>query len=442
MRTNGILTRFFDLSLGLYGLVAVPLFLSLADRVLNMEGIIPVPPTMLALASLAPLVVLLFLQDFSTRRPSTILRILKAQALPLSMFGSVAFFSLLLAALPGAFWSEGARFIFLITYGFALTLLACFLPLFSPFRRVMPWSFVIGLAVLLGSIIYDVNYPGTFSSEPTRAAGFPGNSNYAALVTVMICAAALDYSKSRPAWIDSLIILMGFIAITLTMSRSGLINFAFLMAIYGYHRFIRGGIKLKSIISMILTSVFLVGAITVTVLVLMQTTALFKSNTRLGSLLANDQVDDGSAGSRLAAAEDSLRLINDSPVLGHGTGYSRRMRELPHNLYLQQWVNNGLPGILSYLGMLIASLWTFSKRRFYKGQAFIAVIALGSLFSHNVLEQRPFLILFGILLTLSWQEVTERNRQAAAYHAYIHEQRLRAAQQNSLANFDGVRVPG
>lgn len=415
MKPKRLAGQLFNLALGVYGIIALPIVLSLADRVLNMNGIIPIPPTTLAVAMLAPLVGLLVLQDFLSRRPSVVLRTLRVQALPLSMYALVAFFSLLWASLPGAFWDEGARFIFLIGYGFILTVLACFLPLFASFRRTIPWSLTLGLAILLGSIWYDVNYPGTFSSEPNRAAGFPGNSNYSALVTVMLCAAALDYSRLRPIWIDAVVLLMGFLAMTFTMSRSGLLNFGILVLIYGYHRFLRGGIKLKALISLFLTLTFVAGTLVATVLVLMNTTALFKSNTRLGHLLANDQVDDGSAGSRLAAVDDSLRLINEAPLLGHGTGYSRTMRELPHNLYLQQWINNGLPGILSYLIMLALSFWTFYKRKYYKGQAFIVVVAIGSTFSHNVLEQRPFLIIFGVLLTLSWLEAKERSQVYARF---------------------------
>jgi len=123
--------------------------------------------------------------------------------------------------------------------------------------------------------------------------------------------------------------------------------------------------------------------------------------TRLSRFLNNERVDDGSAGTRLAAAKDSIRLIEESPLVGHGTGFARTMFELPHNLYLQQWVNNGVVGLAAFLALLVGSLLTFTRRRCRQGQAFILVASVGSVFSHNLLDQRPFLILLGILLASS-----------------------------------------
>jgi O-antigen ligase len=133
--------------------------------------------------------------------------------------------------------------------------------------------------------------------------------------------------------------------------------------------------------------------------------------TRLSRLLNNQQVDDGSAGTRLAALHDGLRLIEQAPLLGHGTGFSRTMQELPHNIYVQQWVNNGILGILAYLLFLGAAYSTFSRRGCRNGQVVILVAAVGGIFSHNVLDQRPFLILLGILLAYSYQEQQAARRQ-------------------------------
>jgi O-antigen ligase len=74
------------------------------------------------------------------------------------------------------------------------------------------------------------------------------------------------------------------------------------------------------------------------------------------------------------------------------------MPELPHNIYLQQWVNNGLPGLISYLAFLGVRVWTFLSRRYFPGVMLIVVAIVGGFFSHNILDQRPFLILYGLLL--------------------------------------------
>jgi O-antigen ligase len=96
-----------------------------------------------------------------------------------------------------------------------------------------------------------------------------------------------------------------------------------------------------------------------------------------------------------------VQLIEAAPFLGHGTGFARRMSELPHNIYIQQWVNNGLPGVLSYVMFLLSALLTFVRRGSRNGIALIIVATIGGIFSHNLLDQRPFLIMFGILLGYS-----------------------------------------
>ena len=92
--------------------------------------------------------------------------------------------------------------------------------------------------------------------------------------------------------------------------------------------------------------------------------------------------------------------------------------------------------IIKVLPMLGVSFWIFGKRRYYRGQAFIATAAFGSLFSHNVLEQRPFLILFGILLTNSWLEMVEHSRHVAAYQAYLFDQQHQRARLSPGGSFD------
>ena len=86
------------------------------------------------------------------------------------------------------------------------------------------------------------------------------------------------------------------------------------------------------------------------------------------------------------------------------------MLELPHNLYLQQWVNNGIVGFVGYLVFLISSYLVFLQRNCRNGQVLVAIAAVGSLFSHNVLDQRPFLILLGILIAASLADSRTRDR--------------------------------
>jgi len=126
-----------------------------------------------------------------------------------------------------------------------------------------------------------------------------------------------------------------------------------------------------------------------------------QGNSRLSRLLNNQPVDDGSAGTRMDALQEGLALIEAAPLSGHGTGFSRTMSELPHNIYIQQWVNNGAVGLLLYLGFMTSAFCTFLYRGSRNGIALIIIAAIGGIFSHNILDQRPFLILLGLLLGIS-----------------------------------------
>ena len=192
-----------------------------------------------------------------------------------------------------------------------------------------------------------------------------------------------------------------FAIIVMTMSRSGLLNFGTLLVTFIFFRYVRSslpiGSKFKEVSALVICAMIALGF----VFTYTELTSASGGNSRLSRLLNNQRVDDGSAGTRLGAIVDCLEHIEAAPIIGHGTGFSRTMSELPHNIYLQQWVNNGILGIVSYIALLVTALATFIQRGCRNGQALIIVAVVGGLFSHNLLDQRPFLMLLGIMLGAS-----------------------------------------
>jgi O-antigen ligase len=396
------LTKIISSLAGLYCLLVLSLFLSIADQPLGRLGYLPINPTLCALALLSPFALVALIRDLAKGATHRLLLPLLGNRGPYAAFFFIAACSLLYSILPGAFWGEGGKWIFLILYGFALSVLALYIPQATWFPKLFPYCGLSALLLLGWSIYLDITYPGTFATLGQRAAGFPGNANFAALVAVMICAATLDYRSQQRQWMNvTLLVITGSIVVT-TMSRSGGLNFLFLVVIFSYTRMAENGWRPREVIR-ILSVTGLLGGICTGVAIAAIITGTISEHSRLGRLMSNKQVDDGSTASRLFAVRESLRLINDSPLVGHGTGHARTMRELPHNLYLQQWVNNGVAGVLGLITFFGVSLATFVKRRYRPGQALILVATLGGVFSHNILDQRCFLFLFGILLGLSYQ---------------------------------------
>lgn len=388
------------LLISVYTFVVLVAFLSVADQPLGRLGYLPTNPTLCALLAIAPFAAWGLAADLLTKSNRFFMSQIARNRAPLGAFLAIVAISLTHSALPGAFWEEGGKWIFLICYGFCLSLLALFIPNSQWFVRMFSLYGLATLLLLAWSIYLDISYPGTFAELGQRPAGFPGNANFSALVAVMICAVSLDYQPRQGLIRNSLLLIVtGAIVIT-TMSRSGALNFTLLVVTLSYARISESGWSAREVVKVTTTTAIMVG-VCVGLAVSAVITGTISEETRLGRLLNNKQVDDGSAGSRLFAVQESLRLINEAPILGHGTGHARTMRELPHNLYLQQWVNNGVLGVAALVIFLGTTLRTFIKRRFRPGQAFILVSIFGGIFSHNILDQRCFLILLGIVLGMS-----------------------------------------
>ena len=370
------------------------LYLSVADIALGHRGLLPAAATLCAIAGLLPLALMQCARELPPRS-------VRRNTLPLSAFALVALVALSLSVLPGAYWEEGGKWIFLLPYAFLTTLLAATAGSNQQLLALRSTAVATAVALLLWSITSDLLAPGTFTPPTERAAGFSGNANYTALVTTMLCASALDYERRRPLLVDLLFITVSLAIVLISLSRSGLLVFVAMLCVYAVVRVRQRPISPSELRS----GLFSIAAAT---LVLAAASPLYapqvealQSQSRFRRALAGKQVDDGSAASRMAAAQDALDRIDRSPLLGHGTGYARRMPELPHNLYLQQWVNNGVLGLLGYLAFLGTSAAVFVRRRCFSGSMLIFVAALGSFFSHNVLDQRPFLLLYGLALAQS-----------------------------------------
>ncbi len=394
------------------------LFFSVADQALGHEGLLPASPTLLCLFLLAPFGIGLLIQHCARPELPGPLRIIAENSTVLAPFLIVALITIILSALPDAYWAEGGKWILLIPYGLSITASATCLGRYSFMHSALPLAVLLSNILLVLSIWYDTIYPGTFAPITNRAAGFPGNANFAALVSVTLCAGGLYFGNpSLPAQrfnfgsvvINLLILLTTFAVVCMTMSRSGLINFSLLAALFLFYRFSNSAVSPQArALEAFALSIGAIAALSF-IVTFSQISTATHGNSRLTRFINNQQVDDGSAGTRLQAVKEGINLIELAPILGHGSGFARTMSELPHNIYIQQWVNNGLFGLIGYLGFLLSALLTFHRRGCRNGVALIAVAAIGGVFSHNILDQRPFLIMLGLLLGGSSGAVKNRN---------------------------------
>lgn len=417
--------RIIRLVTSCYTFIILVLFFCVGDQALGHAGMLPVSPTLLCLLLLSPFGAHLFIRHCVDNRTPGPLTVIFSNLTVLGPLVLVALCALGLSILPETHWEEGGKWVLLIPYGACIVCVATLAGTQTNTTPILRSSILTSLILMAYSVWYDTAHPGTFAPITNRAAGFPGNANFTALVAVLLCAGGLDFGNDAQASCDTtlaklalpkaclvrglyscrsvliinaILLLTTFVIICMTMSRSGTVNFSLLIAIFLFYRLCRSGLspRQKSI-ELILLVIATLAAVSFLV-AFSQISSATQGNSRLNRLLNSQRVDDGSAGTRIDALREGLELIESAPLLGHGTGFARTMSELPHNIYIQQWVNNGVIGLLLYVGLILSALYTFSYRGARNGVALIVIAAVGGIFSHNILDQRPFLILLGLLL--------------------------------------------
>jgi O-antigen ligase len=341
----------------------------------------------------------------------------------------IVVFSFVSSFIATAYSDVGPRYVMYPAYDAVIVLLAMLLPAREHHRRRFRLYLFGALVLLAGSVFVDAINPGTFSSVNTRAAGFPANPNIAAFVLVALCCLILDFERIEPLGVIALSLTS--VGVLATLSRGGILMLAFVLVCYTYmmvRRKGRGRIRLLGAVAVVAclgSMIFLASE------QLMQRASIFSlpSQNRQGMLLGRDAIVSPQEG-RLRLLEESWALIHEAPILGFGSGFTYTTGEGPHNIYLQQWINNGIGGLICYLWLLIAATRLFWSRRSRAGLVFMGVVSLEGWVSHNLLEERVFLVSLGVLLTVSYFRAHD---VGVASHSLVGHKRKYAARASLAA---------
>jgi O-Antigen ligase len=337
----------------------------------------------------------------SARLRAEIIAMYTAHVSVLVAFGGMVVCAFVYAMVPGAKWDEGPTYLLSPVYDSLVVFFAMLLPVRPHHRRHFEKYVLCGFAVFLASVAVDAYRPGTLSPIPDRAAGFGQNPNITAFVLLLLCASVIDFHRPRPR--DVVVITLTSAGVLTTLSRGGGVLLVFLVAYYASCLVLLNRLRAfrhAAAVGILLVLICGVG------FVLLHHADIFALSyqPRLGMFDGAQELvplDDD----RIVALKASVDLIKQSPVLGYGTGYSASMTATPHNMFLLQWINSGLAGVIAYVFLLGTAFRLFWRRRFHRGLVFTGLITLNSFFSHNLLEERAFLALLGVLLTISFYEV-------------------------------------
>jgi len=293
---------------------------------------------------------------------------------------------------------QGPRYVLYPAYYAVVVMCSMLLPFRAHHRRRMRTYLLVAFALAAGSIFVDVINPATFSPQPDRAAGFAMNPNGAAFLLVSLCCALIVFDRVRTT--DLIVIGVTALGVLATWSRGGFVLLAFVVGCYAVgvarHGSRRGG---RVLMLQAAACVLLLAGISAAAQTLV-TRGVFGSGTRVQMFLGEREIVTTN-NARVQLLAHSWDLIRQSPLLGYGSGYSFAMPQGPHNIYLSRWLDNGLIGLVSFVWLLVAACVTFRARRYTPGLVFTGVLAIEGLFSHNLLDERVFHLLLGMMLTAS-----------------------------------------
>jgi hypothetical protein len=274
------------------------------------------------------------------------------------------------------------------------------------------------LLVMLATMYADFLKPGTFSVDGYRAAGVAQNSNVAGFTVLLITTASLTYERVRLR--DLVLLAACGTAVAWTSSRAAILVFGVLVLFWGQRSFALGTRRGRSRwigVATLVAAVVLVAFGSYSVRV-GEAYGWFASK-RQAMLLGLDGPETLLwSADRVRCAQYSLDALPGHWLLGHGTGFTRTLEMGPHNLFLEQWVSNGLPGLLGLCWLLAVGLLAAVRRRSSLALATMLMISLECFFSHNLLDERAPLMILGMVMGVSAAPALEAHA-AGSRHASV-----------------------
>ncbi len=323
-------------------LVAFALFVPIMARALGWlheQGKMPIKPRDYTLLLLGAVFFLLALGRPRISFPSLLLLLP-----PLLRVLDAAF----LRRFDVSFLGEHSVFVMNLTSALLVSFASLALLSAPEWRRIAYYVAVGAIVFINASIYYEATGAQSFTRIPGRLAGFPVDPNDGPITTCLMLGIAFTL---QPAfWKNLALAAFATPAIALTMSRSGLAIFAFMVGLY---------ILLNA--RQHLTGLLLIAAFGIPlaiggVAVLAQRSGggLIKDENTQSRLQAIYELDFEKLKSPERAKDlaDGWEAVGRAPVWGHGTGAGTAWWQ-PHNQFVAVWLDIGLPGVVTLAAPLL-----------------------------------------------------------------------------------------
>lgn len=382
----------------LYVSVLLAFFVAPLDNYLGSIGMLPIRPTVLFVAGFLPVLLVAGVRwRRSGMRVGDPSDLVSSNTHLLLAFAFLAAVSVLWNIHPDVIAAgvepTSVRLYGLINIGAALALGAAGLRERDVRNVLLP-----AMVLMIVTMYADFREPGTFSVDGYRAAGVAQNSNVAGFVLVLITAASLTYQ--RVLLRDLVLLAACGMGVAWTSSRAAILIFGVAVLFWAMRSFSLGTLKGRAPwlgVATLMLAVVLVAFGSYSVR--MGEAYDWFASRRVSTIFAVDgpetmlwSVD------RMRCARYSLDALPGHWILGHGTGFTRTLVMGPHNLFLEQWVSNGLPGLLGLCWLLGVGFTAAVRRRSAVALATVLVVSLLCMFSHNLLDDRAPLLIVGLVM--------------------------------------------
>jgi O-antigen ligase len=259
------------------------------------------------------------------------------------------------------------------------------------------------IAVLVGVTLnfYELFHPAAFGPIVGRSAGFYMNPNQSGTALVLGLIFCIGILNQRFRVLLTLIVLAG---VVLTFSRAAIAGYLIVVL-----ALVLGGVI--SLRKSLLIGVIGLSALFVPLLVWWD--ELLLKLRELGVLNQNvlQRVDwftnpkgdsDESSIARYDVIREAWRMFTDRPIIGHGLATTKDWSYAvsSHNQYLNLMVDHGILGAFILPLLVLAVTWGASGEARKTGLTFAAFTLFIGFFSHNLLDERYFLIMFSLMTAM------------------------------------------
>jgi O-antigen ligase len=252
-------------------------------------------------------------------------------------------------------------------------------------RRIALWTAIAVILIDTGSLVYESMGYGKYTSIPGRVSGFLRQPNDA--IIVMCLMLGVVFTLNKKFWLNAALIAVAAVGVVLTLSRSGMLVFAAMLAVFVlFNLKDHGGkILLVAAISVPLAAAGLAWFIHTATSASFGTDANIKN--RIEAIFGGS-TDKMASDERMKDLHDGWEAVTDSPLFGHGTGCASSMWQ-PHNQWVAIWLDIGVVGPVLY-GLTLLTLTALCL--FKKGEGIYLIIPLWmfSVFSQNLVEMAVY----------------------------------------------------